>query len=54
MWPSVEKITKPAKTDVAQLIELVTNASLQKRLIHHNGKEGIDLPIAIIMKFIIR
>jgi hypothetical protein len=28
IWPSVEKTTKPARTDVAQLIVLVINASL--------------------------
>lgn len=60
IWPSVEKTTKPDKTDVAQLIVLVINASLWM-----NGKEFYRdviktifeiwyLPITIIMKFIVR
>jgi len=55
--PSVEKTTKPARSDVAQLIVLVTNASLQSisssEFKKNNNRKHVVLPIAIVMKFII-
>lgn len=55
IWPNVEKTTKPANTDVAQLIVLVTRASLQRQHIDTQSiAEQISLPVAIVMEFVVR